>query len=135
MTLNELYDIAEKDDIIIINDKLTQCPSLSIMDGNDCTIVIDYSKINSNSLHKVYIAHELGHCETGAFYNAYNYLDLCCRCEYKADKWAIKKLLPQEDVITALEKGYTEVWQLAEYFDVTEDLVKKAIWIYFDKQV
>ena len=32
----------------------------------------------------------------------------------------------------AMKNGYTEIWQLAEYFGITEDMVKYALWVYFD---
>ena len=55
--------------------------------------------------------------------------------EYRANKWAIKKLAPKDEMITAMKDGNTEIWQLAEYFGITEDMVKFAMWVYFDKQI
>ena len=49
------------------------------------------------------------------------------------NRWACEQLIPKEEMEIAMKKGYCEVWQLAEYFDVTEELVRKACWIYFDK--
>lgn len=46
--------------------------------------------------------------------------------ERAADKWAIKKLIPKDELEAAFQKGITEVWELAEYFEVTEDFVRKA---------
>ena len=51
------------------------------------------------------------------------------------NKWAIKKLAPKDEMITAMKDGNTEIWQLAEYFGITEDMVKFAMWVYFDKQI
>ena len=130
----ELYDLAEQNDIIIINGKLNKAPAISICDNGDCAIIIDDKQIESQSDEVTKLAHELGHCETGAFYDE-NTLETRSRCEYKADKWAIQKLMPKEEVQKAFEQGYVEVWQLAEYFNVNEDLVRKAMWIYFDKVV
>ena len=52
--------------------------------------------------------------------------------EYRANKWAIKKLAPKDEMEEAMKNGYTEIWQLAEYFGITEDMVKYALWVYFD---
>lgn len=76
-------------------------------------------------------AHEVGHCATGAFYTE-NTLELRSRMEYRANKWAIKKLIPRDELEEAVKSGYTEVWQLAELFCVTEDMMRFAMWIYFD---
>ena len=35
----------------------------------------------------------------------------------------------------AIIDGNEEVWQLAEYFGITEDMVKFAFWVYFDRVV
>lgn len=130
-TYEELCDIAEKDNILMLIGKLHGSPSMAICDDGDCAAVFDYSQIDSSSMLMTCTAHEIGHCETGAFYTE-NSLELRSRMEYRANKWAIKKLAPKDEMKKAIEKGNTEVWQLAEYFGVTEDLIRFAIWVYFD---
>lgn len=134
-TIETLYAVADENNIPVHNVPLNGVPALSVTDDSCCAIAIDYDQVKSNADETVKLAHELGHCLSGAFYNFYSKFDCIEKCEYKAYKWAIKKLLPQDDVITAITQGNSEIWQLAEYFDVTEDLVKKAFWIYFDKQL
>lgn len=125
MGVNELYEFAENKKIIVLDAPLTRCPSLSINDKGDCTIVIDHFQIKSQADEKVKAAHEIGHCATGAFYNEHS-LETRSRCEYRADKWAIKKLIPKDELISAFENGIIEVWELAEYFGVTENFIIKA---------
>ena len=96
---------------------------------------IDYSKLSGTASEKEIIAHELGHCMKGAFYNRHSKHDIISRHEYRADKWACENLIPQEEMEEAFRQGYVEVWQLAEYFDVPESLVRKAVYIYFGKIV
>ena len=50
--------------------------------------------------------------------------------EYTADKWAVQQLMPADELLSAVSEGYTEAWQLADYFGVTEDFVHKAYKIY-----
>ena len=76
------------------------------------------------------MAHELGHCSTGSFYNRHTPFDVRQCHENRADKWAIKKLVPVAELDQAVAAGYTEFWQLAEYFGVTEDFMKKAVCYY-----
>lgn len=133
-TYEELCDIAENDDILMLSGKLHGSTSISICDDGDCTVVFDYSKIDDTATLMTCTAHEIGHCATGSFYTE-NSLELRSRMEYRANKWAIKKLAPKDEMINAFEQGYTEVWQLAEYFNITEDMVRFACWVYFDMRV
>lgn len=136
MTVDELYEFAEKENIDIYSASLPLSQSMSVMDDElNCYIGIDYDLINSHAEEKSKLAHEIGHCMKGAFYNRYSKLDIISKHEYSADKWACEHLLPKNGIQEAFEKGYIEVWQLAEYFDVPEELVKKALWIYFDKSI
>lgn len=136
MIIDELYEIAERDNIDIYAAALPLTKSVSFMDNDlNCYIGLDYDQIHSIAEEKRKLAHEIGHCKTGAFYNRHSKLDLISKHEYSADKWACELLLPKDEMIRAFELGYVEVWQIAEYFDVTEDLVRKAAWIYFDKQL
>ena len=79
---------------------------------------------------RVHLSHELGHCLTGSFYNIYAAADLRSRHENRADKWAIRRLIPISDLDDAIAAGHTELWDLAEYFGVTETFLKKAICLY-----
>ncbi|MBR1750880.1 MAG: ImmA/IrrE family metallo-endopeptidase [Ruminococcus sp.] len=136
MTISELYDFAVAHDIEIVSQELPTVESYSVMfptTGN-CYIGMDYSKIESAADEKTKLAHEIGHCEKGAFYNRYAKYDLISRQEYRADKWAVLHTMPKKEVIAAMKCGCTEVWQLAEWFGVSERLVRRAMWIYFDKE-
>lgn len=42
----------------------------------------------------------------------------------------LKKLIPKDELDEAVKKGCTEVWDLAEYFGVTEPFMLKAIEYY-----
>lgn len=76
------------------------------------------------------LAHEIGHCETGSFYSRYIKVDSRQRHENRADKWAVKKMISAEALDEAVAQGYTELWNLAEHFNVTEDFIKKAVCLY-----
>ena len=49
------------------------------------------------------------------------------RREQRADRWAIKKLLPFEEMKAAITQGNTEIYELADYFTLPEDLIRQAI--------
>lgn len=77
--------------------------------------------------------HEIGHCATGAFYDPYTPLETRSRCENRANRWAVKKLLPRIRLEKAMQGGAVEIWQLAELFNVDEKLVRFALQYYFGK--
>lgn len=88
---------------------------------------IDPMQLETEAEERVHLAHELGHCITGSFYNVYSETDIRKRHEIRADRCAAALLVPVEELKSRLEKGITEIWSLAEYFDVTEDFIRKAI--------
>lgn len=133
MELLELYQLADAEHIPVYSFDLPQTQSLSLMNNDgSCAVAIDPFGLNSTKDEKIRLAHELGHCVTGSFYNRYSDFDIKAKSEYKADKWAIKKLIPKDELQAALEQGYTEPWDLAEYFNVTEEFIIKAINYYND---
>ena len=103
--------------------------SLALEDGG-CVIGMDDSVRDGAIQERVHLGHELGHCATGSFYNIYAPLDCRQRHENRADKWAILNLIPVDDLDEAVAEGCTEVWELAERFQVTEEFVKKAVCYY-----
>ena len=133
MEISELYAFAESRMIDIDSIRTKSIASVSVrLDGGKCAIGIDESKMSDSSELKSVLAHEIGHCETGAFYTETSYLELRSRCEYRADKWAVRTLLPKSEMENAMRCGETQVWQLAEHFGVDEELIIKALFIYFD---
>lgn len=130
-SLASLYRICAKKGITVLNFPLKETTSVSLAgDDGQCYIGIDYSGLESESEERVHLAHEVGHCVTGAFYNRHSTFDLIAKHENRADKWAIKKLLPFDEMKAAMQKGYTNPWELAEYFGVTEVFIQKAFAYY-----
>lgn len=126
-----LYQYADEHNIDVDWCIMTKAASLSVplFDGT-CAIALDPTKLCGSADEAVKLAHELGHCETGSFYNQYAPFDERARHELRADRWAIHKLLPYEVLLDAFEKGYHETWELAEYLDLTEEFIWKAIEYY-----
>lgn len=129
MELNALYEHADNSGVIIECYDFTYSPSVSILDEGVCYIGINPFMLESETEEKVKLAHELGHCETGAFYNRYALCDIREKHERRADKWAIKKLIPEDELKNAC-KFCNNRFELAEYFGVTEDFMQKALEFY-----
>lgn len=126
-----LYQTASDNGIGVYSFPLTENGSLCIQDnGGQCCIGIDTDLLKTSAEERVHLCHELGHCMTGSFYNLYSPYDLRAIHENRADKWAIKKLVPADELKQAVNAGYREYWQLAEYFGVTDEFMCKAIAFY-----
>ena len=126
--LQEFYRIAEQENISVDFFSLQSREALSLVDGSgQCYIAIDPEKLSGESDERAKLAHELGHCMTGAFYNRYSDFDCRQRHENKADKWAICAVITEDELDEAIAEGRTSFWELAEYFGVPESLMKKAV--------
>jgi hypothetical protein len=97
MELGALYDLAEQENIEVIRFPMAINGSMSVMDDNGaCYIGMDDAVRDGGIQERVHLIHELGHCVTGSFYNRYAAIDSRQRHENRADKWAVKKLIPVE---------------------------------------
>ncbi len=127
----ELYTEAQKQNIPVIRYPMPQCGSMSLMTPEGaCFIGMDEQVLDGGAQERVHLSHELGHCVTGSFYNRYAVADVRQRHENRADKWAIRRLIPVSELDDAIAAGHTELWDLADYFGVTEAFLKKAICLY-----
>ena len=131
ITLQGLYRIAEEQNIAVDHFPLKKREALALMDeGGDCYVAIDPLKIQSENDERNKLAHEMGHCCTGAFYNQYSGYDCRQRHENKADKWALLRIIPVDELDDAIAAGCTELWELAERFSVPEQFMQKAVCYY-----
>lgn len=126
MTLDEVYDYAQAHNIAIYNFRFDKVIALSVPDN----IAIDYSKLKGERQEKDVLMHEISHNETGTFYGLKIPLETRARREFRARKWAWTRAIPVEELKQAVSSGYTEPWELADYFDVTEEQLQEAITYY-----
>ena len=125
--LLDLYAYAERRHIDVDWVPMRRAMSLSVPLADGYAIALDPWKLGTLAQETVCLAHELGHCETGSFYNQYAALDVRQRHENRADKWAIQHLIPVEDLDEAVVEGCEDIPALSEHFCVTEDLMRKAV--------
>ncbi len=90
-------------------------------------IFLDKSRLKTKAEEKSALLHEGGHYATGTTHEVSSPFDLVEKHEYKADKWAVERALSAEDLDDAIAAGYTEMWDLADYFHVTEEFMRKAV--------
>ena len=98
--------------------------------AGNCSIGLDLPHRRSRNELRVRLAHELGHCVTGSFYNRWSGCDIRKLHENRADKYAVQILIPETELNAAVTQGHTEPWDLADYFGVDEAFLKKAVCLY-----
>ena len=129
--LIELYRRAEQLNIPVYHLPLPTLGSVSTMDREGrCAIGMDLPSRRSERVQRVRLAHELGHCVTGSFYNRWSPCDVRRLHENRADKYAVHALISPEELDEAVAEGHTEPWDLADYFGVDEAFLKKAVCLY-----
>lgn len=136
METNELYNLCEENGIEVISAPMPENESASVLTpSGQCYIGMDPQRTMNHRDERVHLAHEIGHCVKGAFYNAHSPFDNRQKHEVRADKWAVAALIPRAEWFNALAQGFRTVSDLADYFDVTEDFVRKAGFIYTGQEI
>lgn len=125
--LSDFYKYCKENDVDVI--PYAGAPSIgtTIRDGKDYAIFLDFSALHSTRLIKAVCAHELGHVATGALHKVASPYETWERSEYRANRWTVQHFLPVEEFQEAFAAGYTELWQLADWFDLPEEDIKKAL--------
>ena len=130
MSFDEVLSFAEEQGIMVKDCDLSLAKACSIKDGDAVGIGLDCDLSPQERL--TCLLHELGHCITDAFCPPH--IRDRGKNEYRANKWAFEFHMPYEELLLVIMDGNTEVWQIAEYFDVTYDFVKKALRYYKIKE-
>ena len=102
-------------------------PGATLRDGSYYAVFLDFSKILTTRLLKGVCCHELGHIATGALHKVDSPYELVERSEYRANRYMAQAFLTEDAFREAFSAGYTELWQLAEYFDLPEQDIKNAL--------
>lgn len=124
----ELYQEADDSGVPILIVDIPHTGSMCIQtESGRCYIGMDYGILPDEAARRVHLAHELGHCKTGAFYNRWAAQDVRRKHENRADKWAIQRMIPEDALDDAVADGCTDIYSLADRFGVTEDFMKKAV--------
>lgn len=124
--LSKFYSYCQENDVDIILYDGAPSQGTTIRDGDWFAIFLDFSKIRSTRTLKGICYHELGHVGTGSLHKVDSPYETVERSEYRANRWAAENYLTASDFWEAFAAGYTERWQLADYFDLPEEDIQKA---------
>ena len=130
--MQQLLEIAEAENIAVEYKRFKSAINGMYLQMPDCQPVIFLSlKVHSDyRLHRCVLAEELGHHFTSSgeriakkHHSMQDRLSID-KCEYKALRWAANQLVPENDLLDAITSGVEELWELAEEFDVTEEMMR-----------
>ena len=125
--ISNFYDYCKKHQVDVIPYAGCPQPGATIRDQGFYAVFLDFTKIPSTRVLRGVCCHELGHAATGALHKVDSPFELVERSEYRAARWVAENYLTAELFREAFAAGYTELWQLAEFFDLPEDCVETAL--------
>lgn len=131
-TLNDVYNNLDELDVHILRCNTIKSKSICSQDGY---IGLDEAKISTTAELCTILMHDAGHFTSGAFYQPYSPFVLRGQAEYRADKAAILRYIPLEEILDCMCHGITELWEFAEHFGVTEDFMFKAVLYYKEQEL
>lgn len=129
MELNKLYDIADRENIDVIDFKMKNKAIIGCI-NNDYCIGINYNIIDNSNEEKTILAEELGHYYCNVLYNSNYSNDEISKKEFRATKWAFITLVPFRKLKQLYDKGCRYAYEFAEELGVTEELINKAYCYY-----
>lgn len=125
--ISDFYSYCKQNQVDVIPFIGCPQPGATIRDQGHYAVFLDFSKIRSTRLLRGVCYHELGHAATGALHKIDSPYELVERSEYRANRWAAENYLTKEAFQEAFDAGFTELWQLAEYFDLPEADIQTAL--------
>lgn len=129
MELKKLYDIADKENISIIDFKMKNKAIIGKVDKEYC-IGLNYSKIDNSREEKELLAEELGHYYYNAFYNSSSDLSTIKQKEYRAKRWKCTVLVSINELKEAFKKGLSSLYEIADYLNLSEETIQFA-YVYY----
>ncbi len=134
MTAQQLYALAALKGIETHSVACPKSKAISMEIDGYKFIGLDRSVFKSEYSERLVLAHELGHALTDSYYSDIDNPVNIKRMEHRALKKTVEMLVPKDELEALLNEDAT-VYLLAEHFSVPEEMIKKAMFIYFKKEI
>ena len=132
--LSDFYDFCREHDVDVIPFDGCPQPAATVRDDGYYAIFLDFTQIKSTRLLRGICCHEMAHAATGALHKVDSPYELAERSEYRAIRWAAENYLTADAFQEAFCAGFTEIWQLSEYFDLPEADIRAALRYWTDSR-
>lgn len=93
----------------------------------DGALALNPAAIESGAEEQAILLHEEGHFATGAFYTVQSPYTIRQKQENIANRYIYKRYFPPQRLQAATAAGLREPWQLAEYFDLPEAMIREML--------
>lgn len=131
MTLDQVRSLACSRGIEIDDVPMKAIRAMSFPEG---WIAIDSRKFKSEAEYKCELAHEIGHCVAGSFYNIHTRESEKRLSERQANRFAAEMLVPFSELRKAMQRGITFNRILAQMFEVTVEFIDMVLEL-FEREV
>ena len=125
--ISDFYQYCKQNRVDVIPYDGCPQPAATVRDDGWYAVFLDFTKIKSTRLLRGICYHEMGHLATGALHKVDSPYELVERSEHRAKRWSAEHFLTEADFREAFQYGYTEPWQLAEFFDFPEADIRSAL--------
>ena len=132
--LANFYQFCESNNVDIIPYLNAPSEGTTIRDEDYYAIFLDITKLRSIKVYNGVCLHEVGHVATGALHKIDSPYETVERSEYRANRWGFENYLKVEEFKEAFAAGYTELWQLSDYFDLPEETIRKALFYWTERR-
>lgn len=137
--LERLHDIVYESGINIVDSHFSATKKAACLCDRDCKLIImDMEQIPTIAEETAILSEEVGHHKTGSLSMINATFNMPIRRinqikgEGMAKRWAIKYVLPFDDLREAISCGYRETEELAEYLNLPQWFVENAVHYYVE---
>lgn len=128
-SLEALCGELQQEGITVVELPLQGCACLSLQKGR--MVGIDSARLPTEAQRRTALIHEEGHFNAGAFYSPFSPYQLRAQAEERANRSAYCKRVPLAELRRQLARGLS-VWELADYFNVTDEFIWQSYLFYRD---
>lgn len=125
--LSDFYHYCRTHEVDIIPFPRLPRPALTAREGGYYAVGLDPLQLTTTRKLRTAMMHESGHLRTGALHKLESPYQVVAQAEHRANADAFAHYLPAAELQAAMRAGYTEPWQLAEYFDLDEAYICQAL--------
>lgn len=125
--LSNFYEDCRQADADIMLYSGMPAPAATLRDGKYYCVALDFSQLLTVRELRGIAMHEDGHLTTGCLHKVDSPYQLVSQAEYRANAASFRRFLPPEELLAAMRQGYAAPCQLAEYFDLPEEIIAQAL--------
>ena len=125
--LQSFYEYCAANDVDVMAFPRFPADACTVRDHGYYCVVLNAGTLTTFRRLRTAAIHEEGHLRTGALHKVDSPYQLVAQSEHRAEAASFQHYLPPDKIRAAMRAGCTEPWQLADYFDLEEDYIKKAL--------